>query len=310
MNLAYGEVPPPLPMVVHPAQREEELRGLMSKLDHMMVEAHCVQHTATTIITSLQSNPEAMAAVGLTLAEISTLLTKMGPGILTALKGSSPVIFALLCSPQFLIAGGVAVGVTVVMFGGYKIIKKIQEEMADKKVQQTERRMDEAMVFDADNYSVESWRQGIAEIELQSVSTSVDGEFITPKAEKLRKQRIKERAQEERMERMTAAPSVASSSASTVRRKALPVYMDSSRTVVTESARSHRSSRTTKTDKTSRTSKTEKSDSTVKPRKEEKEKKPKKQSALSSLFKGSSTTKKSDKMSSKGSEVMPRRIEV
>lgn len=298
MNMAYGELPPPLPVVVHPAQREQELQGLMSKLDHLMVEAHCVQHTATTIIASLQKNPEAMAAVALTLAEISNVLAKMGPGILTAIKGSSPAIFGLLCSPQFLIAGGVAVGVTIVMFGGYKIIKKIQKEIKDKKEENDSHRMDEAMVFEADNYSIESWRQGIADVEMQSVSTSVDGEFITPKAEILRKQRIRERAMEERTERMTAAPrspSVGTSSTSTIRRKPVPVYMDSSRTVVTESARTEKSSRTTKSHRTRRSSKSERSESTVKPSKKDgKDKKPKKHSAISVLFKGSSTTKKSE----------------
>lgn len=299
MNMAYGELPPDLAMQVYPRQQEEqkqELNGLMSKLDHLMVEAHCVQHTATTIIASLQKNPEAMAAVALTLAEISNVLTKMGPGFLATIKSSSPAVFALLCSPQFLIAGGVAVGVTIVMFGGYKIIKKIQKEISDKKEVDESYRMDEAMVFNADNYSIESWRQGIAEVGGQSVSTSVDGEYITPKAEILRKQRIRDRAMEERSA-APRSPSVgASSNASTVRRKPVPVYMDSSRTVVTESARTERSSRTSKTTKSRRTSKSEtgRSESTVKPKKEKegKEKKPKKQSAISVLFKGSSSIKK------------------
>ncbi|OBT86503.1 hypothetical protein VE02_04949 [Pseudogymnoascus sp. 03VT05] len=299
MNMAYGELPPDLAMQVYPqqrAQQKEELNGLMSKLDHLMVEAHCVQHTATTIIASLQKNPEAMAAVALTLAEISNVLTKMGPGFLAAIKSSSPAVFALLCSPQFLIAGGVAVGVTIVMFGGYKIIKKIQKEISDKKEVDESYRMDEAMVFNADNYSIESWRQGIAGVGRQSVSTSVDGEYITPKAEILRKQRIRDRAMEER-NGAPRSPSVgASSNASTVRRKPVPVYMDSSRTVVTESARTERSSRTSKTTKSRRTSKSEtgKSESTVKPKKEKegKEKKPRKQSAISVLFKGSSSVKK------------------
>ncbi|KFZ14384.1 hypothetical protein V501_03274 [Pseudogymnoascus sp. VKM F-4519 (FW-2642)] len=299
MNMAYGELPPDLAMQVYPRQQEEqkqELNGLMSKLDHLMVEAHCVQHTATTIIASLQKNPEAMAAVALTLAEISNVLTKMGPGFLAAIKSSSPAVFALLCSPQFLIAGGVAVGVTIVMFGGYKIIKKIQKEISDKKEVDESYRMDEAMVFNADNYSIESWRQGIAEVGGQSVSTSVDGEYITPKAEILRKQRIRDRAMEERSG-APRSPSVgASSNASTVRRKPVPVYMDSSRTVVTESARTERSSRTSKTTKSRRTSKSEtgRLESTVKPKKEKegKEKKPKKQSAISVLFKGSSSIKK------------------
>ena len=69
-----------------------------------------------------------MAAVALTLAEISNLVTKMAPGALMAVKTSAPTVFAILAAPEFLIAVGVGVGLTVVAFGGYKIIKKIKAE--------------------------------------------------------------------------------------------------------------------------------------------------------------------------------------
>ena len=105
MNLAYGSLPPDL-QPQNSIDREVELAATMSKLDAILLEAHCLQHSATAIITNLQANPEAMAAVALTLAELSNLLTKMSPSILTALKSSSPAVFALLASPQFLIAGG------------------------------------------------------------------------------------------------------------------------------------------------------------------------------------------------------------
>jgi hypothetical protein len=276
MHLAYGDIHPD-DLVIHrpptSASKEAKLKGLMTKLDKLMLEAHCIQHSAATIIATLQANPEAMAAVALTLAEISNLLSKMGPGVLTALRGGSPAIFALLASPQFLIAGGVAVGVTVVMFGGYKIIKKIRADAAEKKEAS---RMDEALVYEGDLSSIESWRRGIAEEEARSIATSVDGEFITPEAARVRRERIRERAREER------SRSVADSER-TVRRREVPVRSTTSRTVVSESVRS---------------------ESTVRPRKEVKEgkeKKAKKSSALAVLFKKSVKSEK-DKAKSKSRE--------
>ncbi|KAF4635796.1 hypothetical protein G7Y89_g2298 [Cudoniella acicularis] len=199
MNLAYGELHhPPQPAI----EQEEELQATVSKLDALLLEAHCLQHSATTIISNLQANPEAMAAVALTLAELSNILTKMSPAILAALKSSSPAIFGLLVAPEFLIAGGVALGVTVVMFGGYKIIKRIQ---ANNEAKKEANRMEEAMVYDGlEMGSIESWRRGIADVEAQSVSTSVDGEFITPEAARQKKERIQERAKEERHRRPRA----------------------------------------------------------------------------------------------------------
>ncbi|KUJ12368.1 uncharacterized protein LY89DRAFT_738156 [Mollisia scopiformis] len=197
MNLAYGKLPPDLqPGHSERIAKEEELKNTMSRLDTLLVEAQCLQHSATAIISTLQANPEAMAAVALTLAELSNLLTHMSPSILGMLKASSPVIFGLLASPQFLIAGGVALGVTIVMFGGYKIIKRLQ---ADNEAKKEANKMEEALVYDnIEMGSIESWRRGIAEVEAQSVSTSVDGEFITPEAARQKKERIKERRKEER----------------------------------------------------------------------------------------------------------------
>jgi hypothetical protein len=245
MNLAYGSLPHDLEVAEE--DKEAELKATMTKLDNLLLEAQCLQHSATAIIANLQSNPEAMAAVALTLAELSTLLTKMSPSILGALKMSSPAVFALLASPQFLIAGGVAIGVTVVMFGGFKIIKKIQ---ASNEARKEANRMDEAIVFDGlEMGSIDTWRRGIAEVEAQSVSTSVDGEFITPEAARQRKERIKERRKEERDHR-SRAESVASESTvrpasragteSTIRRKAVPEKA-SSRAAPSESGRSERS---------------------------------------------------------------------
>lgn len=175
MDLAYGDIPPPLP--VASIDHEAELKGLVGKVKLLLEEADCVQYSVTAIIASLQRNPDAMAAVALTLAEISNIATKMAPGVLAAMKGSAPAVFALLASPQFLIAAGVGVGVTIVALGGFKIIKKIKARNFEE-----DPGMDEMLEIGGDVNRIDSWRRGIAEVEEQSIGTSVDGEFITPTA--------------------------------------------------------------------------------------------------------------------------------
>ena len=174
MDLAYGELPPPLPPS-HP-EEEMELKGLVGKVKMLLVEAECAQYSVTAIIANLQKNPDAMAAVALTLAEISNIVAKMSPGVITALKGSAPAVFALLASPQFMIAAGVGVGITIVAFGGYKIIKKIKARNAQ------DDGMDEMLELGGDVNRIDNWRRGISEVEVESTGTSVDGEFITPQA--------------------------------------------------------------------------------------------------------------------------------
>lgn len=158
---------------------DPELKGLVTRAELLLEEAHCVHHTATETIAHLQKNPNAMAAVALTLAEISNLATKMAPSALAALKTAAPAVWALLASPQFLIAAGVGLGVTVVMFGGYKIIKRIQNNNNEEKAES----MEEMIDLDEECLSqVEMWRRGVADAEARSVATSVEGEFITPTA--------------------------------------------------------------------------------------------------------------------------------
>ena len=279
MNLAYGSLPPDL-LPQNTAEKEIELAATMSKLDALLLEAHCLQHSATAIIKNLQKNPEAMAAVALTLAELSNLLTKMSPSILTALRASSPAVFALLASPQFLIAGGLAIGVTVVMFGGYKIIKKIQANAEAKK---ETNRMEEALVYEGDLGSIDVWRRGIAEVEAQSVATSVDGEFITPEAARQKREIIKERAREGSV---SVSGSVRSErtvrrvgSESTIRRKDMPT----SKVAVSETGYSERSSVSSKSKKGKEV--------VVR----EKEKKSKKSSAIGVLFKKSKEKKERER---------------
>jgi hypothetical protein len=140
MDLAYGNIPPDLasrvdldPGYQHAEPedpREAQALTLMDRIEDFLEEAHCVHHTASTMIEHLQRNPEAAAAVALSLAELSALIGKMSPAFLGFLKGGSPAVFALLASPQFLIGTSIAVGVTVVMFGGWKIVKRIKDSTA------------------------------------------------------------------------------------------------------------------------------------------------------------------------------------
>ncbi len=188
MDLAYGEFHPELhgplvlPRETEQKLQQQELSSLVTKCKMLLDEANCAQHSVKAIVLHLQKNPDAMAAVALTLAEISNIASKMAPGALTALKAGAPTVFAILAAPEFLIAVGVGVGLTVVAFGGYKIIKKIKARAGDK-----DDGMDEALdVGELDR--IEHWRRGIADADAAetasviSTATSVEGEYITPMA--------------------------------------------------------------------------------------------------------------------------------
>lgn len=234
MDLAYGEFhPSALEQIDSAAEDEDEdedgeadgekeedeveddgddLNGLVGKVRMVLDEAECAQHSATAIMQHLQEKPDAMAAVALTLAEISALVAKMAPTALAALKTSAPAVFALLASPQFLIAAGVGIGVTIVMFGGYKIIKQITQgdENNNNNTVPQQHEQPQAFAFPAHPNNnnnedptveemvqlnpgpggggggggrrIENWRRGVADWEAGSVGTSVDGEFITQTA--------------------------------------------------------------------------------------------------------------------------------
>ena len=192
MDLAYGELPPPVPM--RRSGDEAELRGKFMSLQRMLDEANCMQYSVTATIERLQKDPDALAAVALTLAEISKMAGKMAPAALASMKTTFPAGMALLASPQFMIAAGVGVGVTIVALGGYKIIKRIKERKEQEGAiamgaaargiegPGAESGPDELQELDIDMSRIERWRHGIADAESKSVGTTVDGEFITPNA--------------------------------------------------------------------------------------------------------------------------------
>ncbi len=213
MNLAYGNIPPDLEFRVDldPVRNEHmnhlQANSLVRKVEGILDEAHCVQHSATSIIKHLQEKPEAAAAVALTLAELSTIVSKMSPAFIGLLKGGSPAVFSLLASPQFLIGTGIAVGVTIVMFGGWKIVKKVKEAQAQQKalaykgVPMARPVMpraqsahggsyDEALIVDDDLSAIESWRRGI---EPFGENESADLELITPEADRATRAEARDR---------------------------------------------------------------------------------------------------------------------
>lgn len=198
MHLAYGDMPPDLAERVDldpvhkEVNKEEQAQALVRKVEGILDEAHCIQHSASHTIAHLQQNPEAAAAVALTLAELSTVVSKMSPTFLGLMKGGSPAVFALLASPQFLIGTAAVVGVTVVMFGGWKIVKKVKEAQAQALAFQgmgqerapSEYGMDEAYVVDVDEElsTIESWRRGIVPEFGENETAEI--ELITPEADR------------------------------------------------------------------------------------------------------------------------------
>ena len=287
MDLCYGDVPPPLP---DKRYEEVELREKASKITMLLDEANCLQYSVTTMVENLQKNPDALAAVALTLGEISTMLRKMGPSVLPVLAKSFPAVVALLVSPQFMIAGGVAVGVTIVALGGYKIVKKLQAQkdeqggpmaipMAAGEGIGNGGPVEEPLMLEEleppELSRIEVWRRGIADVEAESAGTSVDGEFITPGAT-----------------RTLVAEGVLDEDDIKSRRSARSKRDGEHRSSKSHRAKSTYSEKTTHSEKTTRSSKTAKSSasSTTSRSKTVKEKSKKKEpSGLKMLFRSHSS---------------------
>jgi hypothetical protein len=207
MDLAYGNIPPDLAERhdLDPVHQErtkgDRARDLVRKVEGLLTEANCVQHSAGAIIKNLQEKPDSAAAVALTLAELSSAVSKVSPAVLGLLKGGSPAVFALLASPQFLVGTSVVVGVTAVMFGGWKIVKKVKEERAAREAMALEgvpmdrpaplraqtdisNGFDEALIIDDELSTIETWRRGIEPAGAGTDTESADMELITPVAER------------------------------------------------------------------------------------------------------------------------------
>lgn len=169
------------------------MRQQLFSLTRLLDEAHCLQHSAAQTIASLERDPERMAAVALALAEVSALATRLAPGALGALAKAFPAALALLVSPEFLVAVGVGVGITVVALGGYTVVKKIRRARAHRRglagAGAAVAAVDDDRDGDADALEdvaelqrVRAWRRGVPDAERASIVESVEGEWATPAA--------------------------------------------------------------------------------------------------------------------------------
>ena len=100
---------------------DSPLTALLVRLTDILDTFDCLNASITTLVASLQKDPDALAMVGLTLAEISAVVAKTAPGVVVAAKAAFPIIFSLLASPQFLVTAGAS----VIFIGGYQIIRKV-----------------------------------------------------------------------------------------------------------------------------------------------------------------------------------------
>lgn len=187
----------------------------MTALQRLLEESHCVASSAKTIVKSLESDPEKMAAVALSLAEIAALVKKAGitPAVLGTLGKAFPAVVALLISSEFLIAIGVGAGITVVALGGYKVVKKIQAKRVEAKEEKARMltgagpiEMRDVEVAEADEdvdvdiNSIDNWRRGISEEDARSLESGIEGEVVTPAAEAWLAEQRQEMARLERLQ--------------------------------------------------------------------------------------------------------------
>jgi len=108
-----------------PDPMTENLQLLLLQLQATIDELSCWSAGIGALISELQKVPDTLAVVGLTLAEVSALVAKVSPAAIMGLKTLFPMIFALLGSPQFVVLAGVGAAATVIVLGGYKIIKNV-----------------------------------------------------------------------------------------------------------------------------------------------------------------------------------------
>ncbi|KAF3152601.1 hypothetical protein TWF569_002908 [Orbilia oligospora] len=113
---------PPRPEV---DEEDDHLTALFTQVQDIIDHAAAAQSSVVTLVDALRREPETLAMVGLTLAEISTIIAKLSPAALAGAQLSWPVVFSFLASPQFAIVAGGVIGTTVILLGGYKIIKKM-----------------------------------------------------------------------------------------------------------------------------------------------------------------------------------------
>ncbi|RVD89511.1 uncharacterized protein DFL_000515 [Arthrobotrys flagrans] len=116
---------PPMPPRPEVDEEDDHLTALFTQVQDIIDHAAAAQSSVVTLVDALRREPETLAMVGLTLAEISTIVAKLSPAALAGAQISWPVVFSFLASPQFAIVAGGVIGTTVILLGGYRIIQKM-----------------------------------------------------------------------------------------------------------------------------------------------------------------------------------------
>jgi hypothetical protein len=97
----------------------------LARVQSVIDEISCWTSGGSGLISELQKTPDTFVRVGRALAEIAQRLSDITPEAAISLKTKFPNVFSLLGSPQFVVIAGVGAVATVVIFGGYRIVKKI-----------------------------------------------------------------------------------------------------------------------------------------------------------------------------------------
>ncbi|KAA8909677.1 hypothetical protein FN846DRAFT_941810 [Sphaerosporella brunnea] len=177
------------------------VQTLLARVQSIIDELQCWTVGLTTLITELQKTPETFAAVGLSLAEIAQMATHVAPAAMVVLKTAFPTVFALINSPHFAVIAGVAGAATVIVLGGYKIVKSIMAGADDNLKMAYGELPDEALMEEA------------------NLGGEILGEVIEEQNRLLEQQRYTERVEE-------LPPVGIPRSASKRERKALPPTED------------------------------------------------------------------------------------
>ena len=108
-------------MAMVDTEGDSPLTAMLLRLTDILDTFDCLNASIATLVASLQKDPDAIAMIGLTLAEVAAIVAKTAPGVIIAAKAAFPIIFSLLASPQFLVTAGAS----VIMIGGYQIIRRV-----------------------------------------------------------------------------------------------------------------------------------------------------------------------------------------
>lgn len=175
MNLAYGKLPPDLTTIS--IRNGEKSHNRASTLVKMLDEATCLQYSITSTIENLQKNPDALAAVIKSLAEIGDSVDLMAPGTLSHLKSNLPDIMALLANSKLFLATAADLGIKIASLSGCKMDKSVKDESERQVIEEFEACQNNE---GSELTVIENWRRKIADAKAESHGINSEGEYITP----------------------------------------------------------------------------------------------------------------------------------